>query len=58
MKALEIILSLLDYFFRQWHQRQAQEERNDLANNPAGWFNEHFGGVPKTGDGKADKTDT
>lgn len=51
MKTLEIILSLVDYFFRQWHEQKRQKERDELEANPAAWFESHFDGV------RNDKTD-
>lgn len=57
MKSLEIILRLVEFFFNEWHQKQAQKARDKLEQNPAGWFTEHFGGLRESDKtGQADKT--
>lgn len=45
------LLALLDkllYVMLAWKRasdsKNAQEERNEIENNPAGWFTTHFGG--------------
>lgn len=55
MKSLEIILRLLDNLLAAIKFRKSQNERDELENNPANWFTDHFNGsLPNTND-KADK---
>lgn len=56
MKSLEIILTLLDYFFRQWHEQQKQKERDLVDARPADWFSQHFGVRSESNQGTSDKT--
>lgn len=57
MKTLEIILRLLDELLTAIKLKKAQNERNDVEQNPDAWFRNHFGGMPESKD-KANKTDT
>lgn len=56
MKSLEIILRLLDNLLTAIKLRKAQNERNELAKNPANWFATHFGYGLQSDKHKADKT--
>ena len=54
MKALEIILRLIDKLLSAISQKKAQNEVDKLEANPHDFFVDHFGGLqPK--DGKANK---
>jgi len=56
MKTLEILLRLLDNLLAAIKFRKAQNERNELEDNPANWFTNHFNvGVSDT-NSKTDKT--
>ena len=54
-KSIEIILRLIEWWFIDWHQKQAQQSRDSLSANPAGWFKQHFNRVRDETD--ASKTD-
>lgn len=55
MKTLEIILRLIDKLLTAISLKKAQDEREKLSQDPANWFNTHFGyGVSDTKD-KANK---
>lgn len=58
MKSIEIILRLLENFVKAILQRKAQGERDDLEANPGEFMRDHFGGVRKPADDKADKADS
>lgn len=57
MKILEIILRLLDGIISAIAYKKAQSQHDKLEENPADWFNGHFGGVSTSND-KANKTNT
>jgi hypothetical protein len=57
MKALEIILRLIDKLLTAIYQKKAQNEVDKLEANPHDFFVDHFGGLqPK--DDKANKANT
>lgn len=56
MKTLELILRLLDEVLTAIKFRKAQNERNELAENPANWFATHFGYGVQSDKPKTDKT--
>ena len=53
MKTIELLLSLIDRFIFLFLQRKHQNERNDLEESPADWFDDHFSRMPSD---KSDKT--
>lgn len=57
MKALEILLRLIDNLLTAISLKKAQNERSQIESNPADWFSNHFGGVP-TKPNQANKTDS
>lgn len=57
LKSIEIILKLLEWWFVDWHQKNAQKQRDEAESNPAGWFSEHFGGGVRNSTQPKDKTD-
>lgn len=58
MKSLEIIFRLLDQFLTAIKLRKAQNERDKLEKNPAGFFNDHFGNSLQPKDNKANKANS
>lgn len=58
MKALEIILRLVDKLLAAFALRKAQNERNELEQNPHDWFNNHFNGGMQSPDNKTDQANT
>jgi hypothetical protein len=46
MKALEILLRLIDKFLLALQNKKNQEAMDELEANPAEWFNSHFDGMP------------
>lgn len=58
MKTLEILLRLIDQLLAAIAFKKAQNERDKLEENPAGWFNGHFGGGVSSTTDTSDKTDT
>lgn len=61
MKTLEILLRLIDELLTAIKFRKAQNERNELEQNPSAWFTKHFnGGLPpsKPTPDKTDPADT
>lgn len=57
MKTLEIILRLIDKLLTAISTKKAQNERNQLENDPYTWYHDHFNGVQPTED-KTDKANT
>lgn len=58
MKSLEIILRLLDNLLTAIKLRKAQNERNELEQEPDNWFRTHFGYGVQSENDKANKTNT
>ena len=58
MKSLEIILRLLDELLTAIKLRRAQNERNELEQEPDNWFRTHFGYGVQSENDKANKTNT
>lgn len=58
MKSLEIILRLLDTLLTAIKLRKAQNERNELEQEPDNWFRTHFGYGVQSENDKANKTNT
>ena len=56
MKSLEIILRLLDNLLTAIKLRKAQNERNELEQEPDNWFRTHFGYGVQSKDDSTDKT--
>lgn len=56
MKTLEILLRLIDGLLTAIKLRKAQNERNELAQNPANWFATHFGYGVQSDKHQTDKT--
>lgn len=57
LKAIGILLGLIEWWFVDWHQQNAQKERDALESNPADWFGDHFGGVSNNDAHPSSKTD-
>lgn len=57
MKSIEIILRLIDNLLTAIKSRKAQNERNELEENPDDWFRNHFNGLQSSND-KTDKANT
>ena len=58
MKAIEILLRLIDNLLTAIKFRKAQDERDELENNPSAWFAKRFNdGLSATHD-KTNKTDS
>lgn len=55
-RVFELLVTIVDRMLRTRQQRKAQEERDELENNPAGWFDGHFDGMRKSSN-DADKAD-
>lgn len=47
---IDRLLAFLSKALAKQEQKDAQEERDNVENNPTEWFNEHFGGVQKLDD--------
>lgn len=58
MKSLEIILRLLDNLLTAIKLRKAQNERNELEQEPDNWFRTHFGYGVQSENDKTNKTNT
>jgi len=58
MKTIEIILRLIDNLLTAIKSRKAQNERNELEQDPFTWYVDKFGGSLYPPDDKADKADT
>lgn len=58
LSIIDKLLSMLSVWQMSREQKAAQNARDDLEDNPAGFFRRHFGGVPDNNDTKAttDKT--
>jgi len=55
MKTLEILLRLIDSLLTAIKFRKAQNECDELSENPANWFATHFGYGVQSDKRKADK---
>ena len=58
MKLLEIILRLIDQLLTTIKFRKAQNDREKLEENPAAFFNDHFGSSMQSSKDKTNKTDS
>lgn len=55
---LTALVKAVERFFKRKEAREAQDERDKLEENPANWYNDHFGGVRKQQpDDSANKAD-
>lgn len=53
LSILDKLLSMLTIWQANNERKAAQNARDDLENDPAGFFRRHFGGVPDDGPTKA-----
>lgn len=55
---LAAVVEYLKRLARKREQKDAQDDRNELEENPADWFNSEFGGVQRDDNAsEADKAD-
>jgi hypothetical protein len=55
LSILDKLLTLIQGWAIVKEQKNAQEQRNEIENNPSGWFTTHFSGMP-TDSSQTDKT--
>jgi hypothetical protein len=59
LSLLDKLLTLLQGWVARQENKKAQEARDELEQNPADWFDEHFSnGVRPDDSSKTDKTNT
>jgi len=62
VKAFAELINRLLALFERWRrsklQQEAQDEADQLADRPADWYNDHFGGVRRDDASQTDEANT
>lgn len=57
-KLIELVVSIWKDYKRKLEQQRAQDAKDNLEDDPAKWFDDHFSGLPSDATKKASKANS